>query len=96
MPLVNCEMNLILTWSTDFVISSATRATKVAITNTKLSKVPVVTLLTQDNAKLLQQLEVLKEQLTIKNVNRKYQSKVLTKRKNQYLDFLIDQTSRSN
>ena len=24
MPLINCEINLILTWSTDFVISSAT------------------------------------------------------------------------
>ena len=28
MPLINCEINLILTWSEDFVISSATRATK--------------------------------------------------------------------
>ena len=36
MPLINCEINLILTWSDDCVISSATRATKFKITDTKL------------------------------------------------------------
>ena len=55
MPLINCEINLILTWSTDCVISSATRETKFALTDTKLY-VPVVTLSTQDNAKMLEQL----------------------------------------
>ena len=54
MPLINCEVNLILTWSKDCVISSATGETKFKITDTKLY-VPVVTLSTQDNAKLLQQ-----------------------------------------
>ena len=54
MPLINCEVNLILTWSTDCIISSATGETKFKITDTKLY-VPVVTLSTQDNAKLLQQ-----------------------------------------
>ena len=53
MPLINCEVNLILTWSKDCVISSATGETKFKITETKLY-VPVVTLSTQDNAKLLQ------------------------------------------
>ena len=53
MPLINCEVNLILTWSENGVISSATRITKFKITDTKLY-VPVVTLSTQDNAKLLQ------------------------------------------
>ena len=53
MPLINCEINLILTWSENGVISSATRITKFKITDTKLY-VPVVTLSTQDNAKLLQ------------------------------------------
>ena len=57
MTLVNCEVNLILTWSKDCVISSATGQTKFAITETKLY-VPVVTLSTQDNAKLLQQLQL--------------------------------------
>ena len=56
MPLINCEVNLILTWSKDCVISSATGETKFKITETKLY-VPVVTLSTQDNVKLLQQLK---------------------------------------
>ena len=43
MPLVNCEINLILIWSEDCVISSATGATKFKITDTKLY-IPVVTL----------------------------------------------------
>ena len=56
MPLINCEVNLILTSSEDCVISSATATgeTKFKITDTKLY-VPVGTLSTQDNAKLLEQ-----------------------------------------
>ena len=53
--LINCEINLILTWSANCVISEGNRVTTFAITDTKLY-VPVVTLLAQDNAKLLQQL----------------------------------------
>ena len=53
---INCEINLILTWSTDCVISSAAGKTKFAITDTKLY-VTIVTLSTQDNSKLLQQLK---------------------------------------
>ena len=56
MPLINCEINLIFTWSTDCVISSATGATKFKIRDRKLS-VAFVTLLTQDNTKLLKQLK---------------------------------------
>ena len=56
MSLINCEVNLILAWSPTWVISSATGETKFKITETKLY-VPVVTLSTQDNAKLLQQLK---------------------------------------
>ena len=41
--LINCESNLILTWSQNCVISSATGKTKFAITDTKLY-VPTVTL----------------------------------------------------
>ena len=33
MPLINCEIDLILTWSTDCVISSAAGKTKFAITD---------------------------------------------------------------
>ena len=47
MPLINCEVNLILAWSKDCVISSATGQTKFTMTKTKLY-VPVVTLSTQD------------------------------------------------
>ena len=56
MPLINCEVNLILTWSKDCVITNSTGEGKFAITETKLY-VPVVTLLTNDNEKLLQQLK---------------------------------------
>ena len=52
MPLINCEINLILTFSEDCVISSATGAIKFKITDTKLY-VAVVILSTQDDAKLL-------------------------------------------
>ena len=54
-PLIKCEINPILTSSESYVISSATRKTKFAITDTKLYA-PVVTLSNQDNAKLLEKL----------------------------------------
>ena len=50
-PLINCEVNLELTWSKDCVITNSTGAGKFQITETNLY-VPVVTLSTQDNAKL--------------------------------------------
>ena len=56
MPLINCVVNLILTWSKDCVITNSTGEGKFAITETKLY-VPVVTLSTKDNEKLLQQLK---------------------------------------
>ena len=56
MRLINCEVELILTWSEDCVIINSTGAWKFSITETKLY-VPVVTLSTEDNAKLLQQLK---------------------------------------
>ena len=61
MPLINWEINLILTWSGKcenllFGKSIDTKATTFAITATKLY-VSVVTLTTQDNANLLQQLK---------------------------------------
>ena len=57
MPIINCEINLILTWSDKCVLSTNdTKATTFAITDTKLYA-PVVPLSTQDNAKLLEQLE---------------------------------------
>ena len=56
MSLINCEVTIILTWSSDCVITNYTGAGKFAITEIKLY-VPVVTLSTQDNAKLFQQLK---------------------------------------
>ena len=59
MPLVNCEVELILTWSADCVIISTNIADPnptFTIRETNLY-VPVVTLSTQDNAKLLPQLK---------------------------------------
>ena len=56
MPLINCEVNLILTWSSTCVITTSTGAGTFEITDTKLY-LPVVTLSTQDNSKLLQQLK---------------------------------------
>ena len=59
MALINCEVNLILIWSANCVIvytNIAYQGATFEITETKLY-VPVVTLSTQDNAKLLQQLK---------------------------------------
>ena len=56
MPFINCEVNLILTWSSTCVITNSTGAGRFEITDTRLY-VPVVTLSTQENTKLLQQLK---------------------------------------
>ena len=59
MPLINCEINLILTWNANYIIVSinvANRNATFAITDAKLY-VPLVSLSTQDNAKLLQKLK---------------------------------------
>ena len=58
-PLINSEINLILTWSSNCVVVSTNVANQNAIfeiTDTKLY-VPVVTLSTKDNSKLLQELK---------------------------------------
>ena len=59
MPLINCEVNLILTCSSTCVLISTgvqNQAARFTITDTKLY-VPVVTLSTQENTKFLQQLK---------------------------------------
>ena len=59
MPLINSEINLILTWSANSVIVYTDVANQNAtfeIADAKLY-VPIVTLSTQDNARLLKQLE---------------------------------------
>ena len=88
-PLINCEINLDLNWSKKCVIVAtdiANEGATFSITDTKLY-VPVVTLSTQDNAKLLEQLKSgFKRTINCD----KYQSKISTERQNQYLDYLID------
>ena len=54
MPLINCEIELILDWSANCVIISTNNANQVptfTITETNIY-VPVVTLSTQDNSKI--------------------------------------------
>ena len=70
-PSTNCELNLIITWSLTCFITNSTGTGRFTITDKKLY-VPVVTLSTQDNAKLLQQLKSgfeLNEQLIGTNIN---------------------------
>ena len=88
MPLINCETNLILTWSntcfiTDNLIIGQEQT--FIITDTKLS-VPVITLSTQDNAKLPEESKSGFER-TI-NWNR-YEPKVTVEQQNRCLDLLI-------
>ena len=56
MLLINCEINLTLTWSPTYVSTNWTGAGTFSTTDTKLY-VSVITLPTQDNTKLLEQLK---------------------------------------
>ena len=88
MPLINCDVELLLTWSKDCVITNCKGEEKLAITETKLY-VPVVTLSTQDSAKLLHQLKSGFK----KTINwNEYESSVKTFAKNKYLNYLINQS----
>ena len=89
MPLINCEINLILTCSENFVISSAIGEIKFKITDTKLYVlVLVVTLSIQDNSKMLSQIKSGFKRTISCN---KYQSNVSKNQYQcQYLDFLVD------
>ena len=106
MPLINYEINLILTWSENCVLTG--KATRDAepdadpivvavnnptnaifkITDTKLF-VPVVTLSTEDDNKLLQQLKLAFKR-TIK-LN-KYRAEMTNQAKTNNLNYLIDST----
>ena len=86
LPLINCEVNLILTWSSACVITNFTGAGTFEITDTKLY-VPVVTLSTKENAKLLQELKSGFKRVINWN---KYLSKPELLRKNPNLNYLIE------
>ena len=95
MLLINCEINLLLTWSGNCVQaiycykSSNNVCNKINVFNKRYTKryVPDLTFSTQDNTKLLQELKSGFKRTTKWNI---YQSKVTMRRQNQYLDFLID------
>ena len=86
MPLINCEINLILMWSSTCVITDSNGAGTFAITDTKLY-VPVVTLSTQENTKLLQQLKSGFKRVINWN---KYLSKPESFRRNANLNYLVE------
>ena len=86
MPLINCLVDLILTWSKNCVITNSTVEGKLKITEAKLY-IPVVTLSTQDNIKLLQQLKSNFKRRVNWN---KYESSVKTFAKNKYLHYLVN------
>ena len=91
MHLVNCGINLILTWSENCVIVSTDIANQnetFAISNTKLH-VPVVTLSTQDNSKLPQQLKYGLKRVISWN---KYLSKPELLTQNPNLNHLVEPT----
>ena len=82
MPLINLK----LTWSKDCVITNSTGEGKFAIAETKVY-VPVVTLSTKDNEKLLQQLKSgLKKTISWNE----YESSIKAFAQNRYLNYLIN------
>ena len=92
MLLIDYETNLMITWLASFVICVADRATTFAITDTKFY-VSLVTLSSQDNTKLLEQL---KSEFRRRVNWIRYRSKVSTQTQNQYLDYLIDPSFQKN
>ena len=86
MPLINSEVNLILTWSSTCVITNSTGAGTFEITDTKLC-VPAVTLSTKENAKLLQQLKSGFKRVINWNI---YLSKTELLAQNPNLNYLIE------
>ena len=89
MLLINCEITFDLNWSEscDIVATNVTaQITSFLITDTKLH-IPVVTLSTQDNAKIIERLKSGFKRTINWN---KCQTKISTEKQNQYLDFLID------
>ena len=89
MPWINCEISLQLKWSKYCILAAGTAANQnpeFKITDTK-TYAPVVTLSTQDNIKLLKQLESGFKRTINWN---KYLSKITNQAQNRYLGFLIN------
>ena len=89
MPIINCEINIFLTWFDECIIVTGNygvQEPKFTITDTRLY-VPVVTLSAQDYEKLLQQLKTSFKRIINWN---KYLSERILQTRNQYLNCLID------
>ena len=104
MPLINCEVSLTLTWSENYVITSLERRTitntqrdssptnaTFNITDTK-SYIPLVTLSTENDKTLLEQLRT-RFKRTIKW--NKYRSEMTNQTQNNNFNYLIDPTFTS-
>ena len=93
-PLINCEIELILTWSKNCVLADMTTANnppiglEFQITDTKFS-VPVVTLSKENDKKLLAQLKSGFKRTVKWN---KYRSQMTIQPQNDILNYLIDLT----
>ena len=88
-PLINCKITIKLTCSKKSILAAgnvANQVPKFRITNTKLYD-PVVTLSTQENIKLLKQLESGFKRTINWN---KYHSKKRSETKNRYFNVLVD------
>ena len=79
MPLINCEVNHILTWSEDCVFTNSSSAKKFEITDTRLY-VPVVTSSTQQSG-FKRTINWNKYQSSIKNICTRYIFKSLSQSK---------------
>ena len=96
-PLINCEVELILTWSKNCVLADMTVANnpptglEFQITDTKLY-VPVVTLSKENNTKLLEQLKTGFKRTIKWN---KYRSQMTIQPQNNSLNYLIDTTFKN-
>ena len=101
-PLINCEVELILTWPKNCILADVTERDKegdnqaifapvvltVEITDTKLH-VPDVTLSKENETKLLEQLKTGSKRTIKWN---KYRSKMTVQPKNNNLNYLIEPT----
>ena len=86
MSLIKCEVNLILTWSSTCAVTYSTGERTFEKADTKLY-VLVVTLSTQDNSKLLQQLKSRFKRVISWN---RYLSKLELLRRNLNLNHLVE------
>ena len=94
LPLINCEIELDLSWAKDCVLieqNNSITGVSFAITSTKLY-VPAVTLSINDNIKFL---ETMKQGFKRTISWNKYRSEITTQPKNNNLDCLIDPTFRN-